>query len=384
MPDDNAYDAFIKHSQNWVFDFPDTPDLREMLKLRMTPEDARFLSSFPHFPTTLEELSARFDLPPGEMSARMAPLLKEGILYEVEGKSAVRYSLTDGLFFLGRMKGWLGEDSPWSRRFAPVMNRYYDQHFGPDFMGHPTKGLRAIPVNTAVKDASTILPYEDLLAYVEREDYHTVSSCACRHNINMDSTRENCSHEVEVCLHFGRLGRYIVKHGMGRKIEKEETLAILKRCADKGLVHAISNTKKGMDTICNCCSCCCIFLRPIQLSTEVQREYHQRSNYCLEINGETCIACGLCAKRCPINAITLEDRKDAPVPEPGQKPSPKDLKQVAYNPDTCIGCGVCAHKCPTDSLAMVRRESVEDIPENFFEAGVRMIQERGKDPSAMF
>ncbi len=261
--------------------------------------------------------------------------------------------------------------------------RYYDTHFGADFMGHPTKGLRAIPVNSVIQDTRPVLPYEDLLAYVDKEDFHTVSSCACRHNINMDSSRQSCGHEVEVCLHFGRLGRHIVKHGMGRKIEKKETLDILARCADKGLVHAISNTKKGMDTICNCCSCCCIFLRPIQLMPEVRREYHQRSNYQVDVNAGTCAACGLCEKRCPVDAISLEDRAEPLAPENGT-PKPRDLKQVSYDPDMCIGCGVCAHKCPTKSLSLVRRKEDEDIPETFFESGMRMIQERKKDPSTMF
>ncbi|MBW2637326.1 MAG: 4Fe-4S binding protein [Deltaproteobacteria bacterium] len=384
MSDKPGYDQFIKHSQNWIFDFPDTKILRELLEMRLNEKDAVFLSTFPHFPSTIEQLSESFNISADELITRMQPLIKEGFIYEVEGRSATRFSKTDPLFFFGRLPGWLGKKDEFAKKYAPLMNQYYDQNFGQDFMGHHTKGLRSIPVNTTVDDPRSILPYEDLLAYVEKEDYHTVSSCACRHNFNMDLDREDCKHEVEVCLHFGRLGKYIVKNDMGRKIEKAETLEILKRCADNGLVHAISNTKNGMDTICNCCSCCCIFLRSINLADGVPREYHQRSNYMVQVNSETCIACGLCGKRCPIDAIKLVDKTDVKQSEEGKKLKPKDLKTVSYDPDACIGCGVCVHKCPTQSLTLTKRDTVEDIPENFFDAGMRMMTERGKDPSTMF
>jgi len=78
------------------------------------------------------------------------------------------------------------------------------------------------------------------------------------------------------------------------------------------------------------------------------------------------------------------DKTDVKQPEDGKKLKPKDLKTVSYDPDVCIGCGVCVHKCKTQSLTLTKRDTVEDIPENFFDAGMRMMTERGKDPSKMF
>lgn len=384
MTEKKGLEKFKEHSRNWIFNFQDTEVSNRLLAMRMSDHDTEFLSAFPHFPSTITELADRFKMSEATLLEKMKPLLYEGFIYEVEGKSGTRFSLTDPLFFFGRLPGWRGIEDEWTRAYAPLMNEYYDTDFGADFMGYPTKGLRAIPINQTIKEPGSILPYEDLLAYVDREDYHTVSSCACRHNINMDSSRPDCKHEVSVCLHFGRLGKYAVKHGMGRKIEKAETLDILQRCAESGLVHGISNTKNGMDTICNCCSCCCIFLRPFKLAEGVKREYHQRSNYLVEIDRETCVACGLCEKRCPIDALQLVDKEGVRQPENGEKLKPKDCKEISYDSEKCIGCGVCAYKCPTGSLKMVKRETIETIPENFFDAGMRMIMERGKDMTKMF
>ena len=382
---EKAYRDLIEHLRNWIFDLPDSKILMPMLEMRYTPEEAGFLSRFPHRPHTLEELSDRLHISADGLLEMMKPMMEKGFIYSVEGTSAIRYSLPDHLFTFYRMPGWKGEDDAFNRRLAPMINRYYIDHLGADFMGHQTKGLRAIPVAHTVQDTRQIIPYEDLLLYVDQEDYHTVATCACRHRHNLDPDFEDCRHETLNCLHFGRLGRYTVKYGMGKEITKEETLEILQAAADAGLVHGISNTQMGMDTICNCCACCCLLLETAVKLPTGQRMGHQRSNYVLDMRHDTCKVCGLCAERCPVNALELRDRKDAPEPEEGKKLKPKDLREVVYSPDRCIGCGVCAHKCPTQSLSLRRRgDAAVDIPMNMSDIAVRMMEERKRDISKVF
>ncbi|MCT4545039.1 MAG: NADH-quinone oxidoreductase subunit NuoF [Vallitalea sp.] len=52
------------------------------------------------------------------------------------------------------------------------------------------------------------------------------------------------------------------------------------------------------------------------------------------ISDEKCIACGICAKVCPVNAITGE-RKNPPY---------------HIHQDICIKCGACIPKCPVDAI----------------------------------
>jgi electron transport complex protein RnfB len=376
--------GFIDHVRNWIFDLPESELLEAILELRFTPEEMDFLSMFPHMPHTMEQLSERYGIPAGELAATMEPLLRKGLIYQAEGRNAVRYSFPDSIFLLYRMPGWKGEDDEWNRKLAPLTNRYYIASMGADFRGHPTKGLRVIPIAHTIEEAKTIMPYEDVMAFLEKEEFHSVSTCACRHRHNLDPDHENCKHDTENCLHFGRLGRYIVQNDMGREISPEETREILEAAAAAGLVHSISNTKEGMDTICNCCFCCCLFLEPVK-SLPPENHDHQRSNYMLEMERDTCKACGLCAGRCPVDALELRDKEGVSrVDEDGKKRKARDLREIVYNPEICIGCGVCVYKCPTKSLKLIHREVEEYIPENMSEIGSLFLAERGRDLKKIF
>ena len=121
---------------------------------------------------------------------------------------------------------------------------------------------------------------------------------------NLDDDSRSCQKPIGNCLHFDALGRYCVENGLGREMTRAETEQILKESADADLVHGISNWREKPDTICNCCSCCCLWMEAYHKLGD--HKSLDASNYKLKVKSETCNACGLCVKRCPMDAIQLK------------------------------------------------------------------------------
>ena len=90
------------------------------------------------------------------------------------------------------------------------------------------------------------------------------------------------------------------------------------------------------------------------------------SNYLAKLNTQTCIACGLCVKRCPMKIITLEA---------SEKANNKKGKIAFLDEEACIGCGVCAYKCKTGSIRIERRENTTEPPESVRDYAMRFIND---------
>lgn len=63
----------------------------------------------------------------------------------------------------------------------------------------------------------------------------------------------------------------------------------------------------------------------------------------LVIDEKSCIFCGMCAKKCPANALTVTRQ-------------PKEWKFERFR---CIICGACVEACPKKCLSMVPRLAEE-------------------------
>jgi ferredoxin len=78
------------------------------------------------------------------------------------------------------------------------------------------------------------------------------------------------------------------------------------------------------------------------------------------VDGDVCLACGLCADHCPVEAIAVEE-----------------LAEV--NAMQCIGCGVCVTQCPEGALALVRRETTYEPPKDHAAWLMQVAAEKGRE-----
>ena len=195
--------------------------------------------------------------------------------------------------------------------------------------------IRTLPIGEALPDQREIYPYENLLEMIENQTSFAAMKCCCRETANLRGEPCRIENIPEFsCLNFGRVADYVVDRKFGKRITKDECKETLKSCSDAGLVHNTNNFIEGMQFICNCCGCCCAFIQ--QVKTAGNLNVINTSNYVAIVDKDSCIGCGDCTDRCPVQAIRLEN----------------DIAEV--DAEVCIGCGNCVTICPVKSLSMLR------------------------------
>jgi formate hydrogenlyase subunit 6/NADH:ubiquinone oxidoreductase subunit I len=364
MSAEQVYRDLIAWLNKTWWGLPDSPELLPLMRVTYTPAEARLLTGLPFRGVSLSELAAMKQMDPAELWPQMEAMARKGLAFSGQRQGEPFYGLNDSFFVLLRSSFWPGKDDLRTRQMAPKVNRYFRDSFFAQYADAHTKGLRAIPIQRTIADTRQVLPYEDVVQVLEGQDYYSVSHCPCRHRKNMDEDAHTCQHPTEVCLHFGRLGRYLDANGLGRPISKDETLEILALSADSGLMHSVSNWQEGVDTICNCCACCCLFLEGFHVLGHLRAQ--DPSNYRVSVNPATCKACGLCVERCPMDALSLEPH--------GQATNKKGLAPE-LKAELCLGCGVCAHKCPSGSLVLQHRPETIHPPQDARENVKRFFSE---------
>lgn len=350
METEDVYGRFIAWLKQSWYGVPQPEEALPLIRARYTKEEAALLTGISFAPTPLEDLAVLKEMSPERLQKMLDRIARKGLVYRDEKKGSLRYGLND-IFFGMRTFGWPGRTDETSRAVAPPANHYWEHGFLDPWEPVREKGLRVLPIGETIKDTREIRPYEDVVRLLDSFNYFVVTVCPCKHIKNLDPNEPNCPYPAEVCLHFDKLGHYIVDNGLGREITRQETEEILKKSAEAGLVHGISNQQEGIDTICNCDPCCCMWFSALYKMKHLGSL--TPSNYRVSTDPRICLGCGLCVKRCPMKALRMENHLDA---------TNKKGVAAVLDPEMCIGCGVCVYKCKSQSLKLEQREAVHDPP----------------------
>jgi ferredoxin len=237
-----------------------------------------------------------------------------------------------------------------------VHEEYMPRYFDPDNWQKAPQ-LRTIPVGVSVSAQTEVMLYERAEELVRAQEHFAVSNCICRQERRI--LDKGCDKPEESCLSFGVAAEHTVRTGRGRAIDQEESLAILHRAEEVGLVLQPANYQNPF-FMCTCCGCCCGVLRSLKRHSKPASLVS--SAFVASLNTDTCEGCGTCTRRCQMEAVRLDDGK------------------AVLDLNRCIGCGLCVSTCPSDSLTLVRKSEADQplVPKNIVETYIKMAHARGK------
>ena len=94
------------------------------------------------------------------------------------------------------------------------------------------------------------------------------------------------------------------------------------------------------------------------------------TNFYADVNQDKCNACGLCVKKCPVDAIIIVEENHK--------------KYAKVDKDRCFGCGVCTRFCSTKTLVLNKRKKRNFVPKDSFERFIMSAINTGKLQNLIF
>jgi Na+-translocating ferredoxin:NAD+ oxidoreductase subunit B len=351
----DVYKRLAVHLDDLPAGFPSTKSGVEIriLKKLFTEEEAAFALLLSVLPESPDSVAVRARLSPEETDRRLEAMSRKGLVYRQEREDGTRrYSANQYVIGIWEYQ---------VNRLNPDLVADMDEYMPTLLAEGPWKKmpqLRVVPVNKAIPVRREILAHERAEEMVRGQKRFLVAPCICRRERTL--VGEGCGKLEEACLIMGGGVDFYQQNGLGRVIDRDEALALLKRADAEGLVLQPSNAKK-ISNICMCCGCCCGVLRTIK--KHPRPADFVSSPFRAALDSATCTDCGVCLTRCPMDALA---RDEGGV--------------LRLNPDRCIGCGLCVSTCGSGSLTLERKPDAEqrDVPATFLRTYVEMARGRKK------
>jgi len=349
---EDVYLRLAEHLNHLPGGFPPSASGVEQRILRrlFTPEEAELATFLTLIPEEPRVVARRAGISRQAAGARLESMAKRGLILREEPENgpfrylAAQYLVGIWEFHVNDLDEALIRDM---KEYLPALLQ--------ESMKIPQ--LRVIPVAKSLTPQQRVLPHEMVEQLARSQKKFSVGPCICRREHTLIG--KGCGKPEETCLGFGLAADYKNRNGVGRKIDLQETLDILKQADENGLVLQPSNNKDAL-WICCCCGCCCQVLKTFK--------QHPKPNalaatpFVARVHPETCESCGTCVERCQMEALVMGH------------------SAVSLDPDRCIGCGLCVSTCPTGAIELVRKPD-RDQPEVYKDLvamSIRHGKSRGK------
>ncbi len=340
--DKDIYRTLQQYFDTMPIGFPKTRSGVELRLLQhfFSPEEAEVALAMDFTPRTAKEIQERLsqtDFTLQEVEKRIRSMAEKGSVLTKNLKGEERaYAAMP--FVLGMHEMQLPRLTP---EYLQNLSKFMNEGFGLEYISTAVPQSRIIPIEESITTEHAVATYNDVRNIIENADPIYIGECICRKASEMAGSPCSITHRKEVCMGFGDFAAaYSEFLGFGRKISKEEALAILRQNEEDGLVLQPSNQQEPY-FICSCCGDCCGLLKMAK-SMPRPADFIS-SNYFARVDSELCNGCGKCVLRCQMDAIQMKNEK------------------AVMDERRCIGCGVCVASCPTKARSLVKKEK-ETVP----------------------
>ncbi len=348
------YEQLARHLDDLPGGLPPSESGVELriLKRLFTPEEARLACALTLLAEDARVIAYRSGLPLAEASSLLDSLDRKRLIISfVEEGKPTRYMAQQ--FLVGF---WETQVDRLDRELVELFEEYLPVYAASGLWGQNPQ-LRTVPVRESIPNPSGALPYEQVETLLASHSAFAVANCICRQEMRI--LGNDCGKPLETCLVFDGAAENFVRTGRGRAITRQEALDILSAAEKAGLVLQAGNDQTP-GNICMCCGCCCGVLRSLKLHPQPASQVS--SPYFAVLDRERCSGCGVCVRRCQMDALTIVDGK------------------AVLDLDRCIGCGLCVTTCKRGALTLERKPKARQprVPKDVVRLYIRMAQSRGR------
>ncbi len=336
--EEQIYRNLQQHLDEQAVGYPATKSGAEIriLKRFFSPEEAQLAMHLTYKPASIEhiyELAKGSGISFDSVERMLNNMAKNEVIGLVE-KEGMRHFFSIP-FVVGMFEGQLKRLTP---EFLSDVEQYVtDKAFGLSFLSTELPQMRTIPVGKSVSVEHHVTTYDHISDIIRgTEGPFAILECICRKMAGMKGNPCKKTSRQETCMAMGDTARNVIQNARGRAIGREEALEIARTNEADGLVFQPSNTRK-VDFVCACCGCCCGMLRVHKMLPKPVDFW--ATNYYASVNAETCSGCGICAERCQVGAVAVDERSGSSF----------------VNLNRCLGCGNCVVTCPTGAMSLLKK-----------------------------
>ncbi len=320
----------------------------KILKKLFNEEEAEYAILLTAFPEETEQIAERAGMNAEELKEKLEMMAKKGLIFRARRDGKTFFNTAPFMIGLYEYAVEIID-----QELAQLFNEYFETAFLTELGISNVPGFKVIPIEETIQSDQVLLPHHTLEGKIREARIISVAACICRKETRLIG--KGCDYPEETCLNFGIAAEYYIENGIGRQIDADEAIRILKEADEAGLVHAGSNSKH-LSNICNCCPCCCASMKGIT-QKGLDKQKYMNALYEAIIETEACIDCEECMEACPVAAIELED-------------------SVFVNREKCLGCGLCAGTCSTEAISLQLRKDRDEPFDRLSDMGMAILQRK--------